>query len=356
MALREAPSTLCRFARRDIRSAATSIGRHSRRYASGEAAAAKEIPQEFEDLESQSSIASVEVPEDVLKSFDPIKRAKGRKYQLPPSRYQYRSPRYYRGPLHPHQPPPTSDPSSREFVPGPFGYNRLESTYKSTIAHDIMTMAYTHKPPGTVTVPKAERLRTWDDSSPYHKGRPKRGPRGPGEVLRLIERDITWQNVPKVEEITVHTMVKGALGDSAHLHVAGILLQAVTGVRPTAHAAKHNVATWGIRKGSYVSLTSTMRNNDALEFLDKVIHLVFPRIKDWKGVEGTTGDSSGNLMFGIDSEGTMLFPEVQVNYDMYPPRMIPGLHITVKTSATSDRHARLLLSAMGVPFYGKMVD
>jgi large subunit ribosomal protein L5 len=135
-------------------------------------------------------------------------------------------------------------------------------------------------------VPKAERLRTWDDSSPYHKGRPKRGPRGPGEVLRLIERDITWQNIPKVEEITVHTMVKGALGDSAHLHVAGILLQAVTGVRPTAHAAKHNVATWGIRKGSYVSLTSTMRNNDALEFLDKVIHLVFPRIKDWKGVEG----------------------------------------------------------------------
>src|SRR3954463_1689504 len=89
MALREAPSTLCRFARRDIRSAATSIGRHSRRYASGEAVAAKEIPGDFEDLESQSSIASVEVPEDVLKSFDPIKRAKGRKYQLPPSRYGF---------------------------------------------------------------------------------------------------------------------------------------------------------------------------------------------------------------------------------------------------------------------------
>jgi large subunit ribosomal protein L5 len=143
-----------------------------------------------------------------------------------------------------------------------------------------------HKPPGTVTVPKAERLRTWDDSSPYHKGRPKRGPRGPGEVLRLIERDITFRNIPKVEEITVHTMVKGALADSAHLHVAGILLQAITGVRPTAHAAKHNVATWGVRKGSYVSLTATMRNNDALEFLDKCIHLVFPRIKDWKGVKG----------------------------------------------------------------------
>ncbi|KAM3073403.1 54S ribosomal protein L7, mitochondrial [Clarireedia jacksonii] len=358
MALQKAPSTLCRFAKRDVRSTALSIslGRNGRRYASGEAVATKEIPEEFDDLESQSSIASTELPEDILKSFDPIKQAHGRKHQLPPSRYKYRPPRYYRGPLHPHQPPPRSDPSSREFVPGPFAPSRLESTYRSTIAHDIMTMAYMHKPPGTVTVPKAERLRTWDDSSPYHKGRPKRGPRGPGEVLRLIERDITWRNIPKIEEITAHTMVKGALGDSAHLHVAGIFLQAVTGVRPEAHAAKHNVANWGIRKGSYVSLTSTMRNNDALEFLDKCIHLVFPRIKDWKGVEGTTGDSSGNISFGFEREGAILFPEVQVNYDMYPPRMIPGFHVTVKTSATSDRHARLLLSALGVPFYGKMVD
>jgi large subunit ribosomal protein L5 len=72
-----------------MRSAATSIGRHSRRYASGEAVAAKEIPEDFDDLESHSSIASTEVPEDVLKSFDPIKRAKGRKYQLPASRYGY---------------------------------------------------------------------------------------------------------------------------------------------------------------------------------------------------------------------------------------------------------------------------
>lgn len=200
-------------------------------------------------------------------------------------RYQFRSPRYYRGPLHPHQPPPKSDPSSREFVPGPFGPNRLEQTYKSTISHDIMTMAYVHKPPGTVTIPKADRLRTWDDSSPYHKGRPKRGPRG-GDVLRLIEQDITWRNIPKIEEVTVHSMVKGALGDSAYMHVAGILLQSITGVRPEIHKSTHNVAQFGIRKGMPVSLTCTMRNNDALEFLDKCINVVFPKIKDWQGVKG----------------------------------------------------------------------
>ncbi|KAA8563723.1 hypothetical protein EYC84_011742 [Monilinia fructicola] len=159
MALREIPSTFCRLSRREIRSTPISIGRNCRRYASGEAVAAKELPQDFQDLESQSSFTSTTVPNEVIDSFDPIKRAQGRKRELPASRYQYRSPRYYRGPLHPHQPPPRSDPSSREFVPGPFGPNRLEQTYKSTISHDIMTMAYVHKPPGTVQIPKADRLR-----------------------------------------------------------------------------------------------------------------------------------------------------------------------------------------------------
>ncbi len=202
--------------------------------------------------------------------------------------YQYRPPRYYRGPLHPHQPPPKSDPSSREFVPGPFNHTRLEQTFQSMIAPDLMTMTYVHKPPGTVTVPKAERLRTWDDSSPYHKGRPKRGPRGPGEVLRLIEKDINWRTIPKIEEVTVHSMIKGAIDDSAHLHVAGMLLQAVTGVRPLVHKAKHSVSQFGIRETMPISLTCTMRGDQAYEFVDKCINLVFPRIKDWPGVKGKT--------------------------------------------------------------------
>jgi large subunit ribosomal protein L5 len=248
------------------------------------------------------------------------------------SRYQYRSPRYYRGPLHPHQPPPKSDPSSREFVPGPFSYTRLEQTCQSTIAPDLMTLTYVHKPPGTVTVPKADRLRTWDDSSPYHKGRPKRGPRGPGDTLRLIEQDINWRNIPKIEEVTVHSFIKGALDDSAHLHVAGMLLQSVTGVRPTIHKAKHTEGRWGLRKGLPVSLTCNMRGEQAYNFVDKCINLVFPRIKDWPGIEGkqwlpreidkmlmqqgTTGDSSGNISWGFSREGAILFPEVEINYDV----------------------------------------
>jgi len=224
------------------------------------------------------------------------------------------------------------------------------------IAPDLMTMAYVHKPPGTVTAPKADRLRTWDESSPYHKGRPKRGPRGPGDVLRLVEKNINWRTIPKIEEVTVHTMVKGAIEDSAHLHIAGIMLQAVSGVRPVVHSARKSEGRFGLREGTPISVSCTLRGDQAYDFVDRCINLVFPRIKDWPGVKGTSGDSSGNISWGVTREAAVLFPEVEINYDMYPPKLIPGFHITVKTSATSDRHARLLLSAMGVPFYGKLVD
>ncbi|CAG8975157.1 hypothetical protein HYALB_00004456 [Hymenoscyphus albidus] len=367
MALQQLPSALRQLAlaARHTRPVAKCIFPISRRYASSEVAPAQEqdavpvpapVPEDFQDLETESSFNTEYSESDVVKSFDPVKRAKRRRGQLPPSRYQFRSPRYYRGPLHPHQPPPTSDPASRQFIPGPFSHTRLEQTWQSTIAPDIMTLGYVHKPPGTVDPVKSERLRTWDGSSPYHKNRPKRGPRGPEGVLRMIEQDINWRNIPKITGVTVHSMVKGAIEDSSHLHVAGMVLQSVTGVQPQVHRAKHGVAQFGIRERMPISLTCTIRGNMAYEFIDKCINLVFPRIKDWEGVKGSTGDSSGNITWGYNREGVMLFPEVEINYDMYPPRLIPGFHVTVHTSAKSDRHARLLLSSMGVPFYGKLID
>jgi len=218
-----------------------------------------------------------------------------------------------------------------------------------------MTLAYAHKIPGEVEAPKAERLRTWDDSSPYHKGRPKRGPRG-AEVLGLIERDFGWQKIPKIEEVTVHSMVKGAIDDIAYLHVAGMLLQSITGAKPEFHKVKKSIAAWGLRERQSVSVTCTVRGNQAYDFVDKMVNLVLPRMKEWPGVKGTTGDSNGNLTWGFGRDGAILFPEVEINYDMYPPKMIPGFHVTVKTTATSDRHARLLLKSLGVPFYGKLIN
>lgn len=135
-------------------------------------------------------------------------------------------------------------------------------------------------------------------------------------MLRLIERDIDWRNIPTIEEVTVHSMVKGAIENSSHLHVAGLLLQSVTGVRPVIHRAKHSVAQFGIREKQAVSLTCTLKGNDAWSFIDKCVSLVFPKIKDWPGVKGSSGDSSGNIAWGFDRDAVVLFPEVEVNYDV----------------------------------------
>lgn len=350
MALRELPlraaSALCRHARPAIRVIAPAC----RRNASTEA---------VRDIENSSSLEVPPPTGDTVKDFDPLARSKLRirgNKKLPPSRYQYRSPKYYRGPLHPHQPPPASDPASRLFQPGPFSLPRMEQTYQSTIASDLLALTYQHYPPGYRAPKTDQRLREWQGASPYFKNRPLRPPRGKGEVLRLVDQPRTFRNIPKITKVTLHSMVPEAQENSGNLHVAGMILQAISNVRVESHKARHNVVGWGLRKGRYVAATSTMEREDASNFLEKLIDVVLPRIKEWKGVPGSSGDGHGNMSFGLTPDQVALFPEIEVNYDAYPPKLIPGCHITICTDATNNKDARLLLQAIGLPFYGKLND
>lgn len=178
-----------------------------------------------------------------------------------------------------------------------------------------MTLAYAHYPPGYRAPPKAPRLRPWEGASPYYKNRPLRGPRG-SDVLRLLRKPITFRNVPKLEKVTIHTMVKGALEDSAYLHVAGMIMQSISNVRVVSHKTRKNVSGFGLRAGQYVAVTAELKGEDMHHFLAKVIDIVMPKIKEWKGVKGSSGDSSGNISFGFTPEEVAMFPEVEVNYDM----------------------------------------
>ncbi|KAJ6185587.1 Ribosomal protein L5 [Penicillium mononematosum] len=280
----------------------------SRRNVSDEAPA-RRLSDHLTELESASSLSTT-VPDSAAASFDPLARAAARKNQLPRGRYQFRSPKYNRGPLHPHQPPPPSHPSSRLL----------------TRHHDPVLRAHTTRL--QASPPKSARLREWDDSSPYHKNRVLRGPRG-GDVLRLLRKPIKFNNIPEIERITIHSYVKNAAAErnSSWLHVAGIAVQAISNVRVETFKSKSNVAPWGIAAG-----------------------------RDSVAVKAELGDSSGNITFGLIPENVALFPELEINYDMYPPKMIPGCHITLHTTAKTDKDARLLLSAMGIPFYGKIVN
>ncbi|KAF2404670.1 ribosomal protein L5 [Trichodelitschia bisporula] len=342
MALREAPTALRRLAR----STCTSCLRPSPSNRTYSSAAADDA-----DLEPTSFTPP---PRDASE-FNPVGQSRARPKQLPASRYRFRSPKFYRGPLHPHQPPPPSDPSSRLFVPGPFSLPRLAQTYTSTIAPDMLAQTYTHVPLGQQRGPVGQRLRSWEGESPYFAGRPLRAPKG-NAVLLPLHAPITFRNVPKIERVTVHTMASEAIKDSAYLHVAGMVVQAVTNVRAETHRARNSILQWGLKAGRYVSVTADLRGEDMHNFLAKVVEIVLPRIKEWRGLKGSSGDSTGNISFGIGAEGVALFPEVEVNYDMYPPKMIPGMHITVHTTAKNDKEARLLLSSIGLPFYGKLVN
>ncbi|KUI71260.1 putative 54S ribosomal protein L7, mitochondrial [Cytospora mali] len=322
----------------------------TRRWYSAEAAA--EIPA-FQDLEPESTQAAPgPTPEQIQEFTDPRKRAAERKYQLPSNRYQYHPPKLRRGPFHPVQSPPSSDPIARDFLPGPFYFPRLKETWQSTVAPDLMTLTYNHKPPGTQEEPIGQRLRSWDDSSPYHKNRPLRGPRGSTGVLRPVERDITFRNVPGLLAITLSTYMPQGVKEPTYLLAARAALQAVTGARTELVRVNKGVSQWGVVKGQPAGAKATVWGEQAYELMDKMVHLVFPKIKEWPGVEASTGDDTGNLAWGFDAEQFALFPEIQVNYDAYPAKVIPGCRVNVQTSAKSDRHARLLMQAMGVPFYG----
>lgn len=198
-------------------------------------------------------------------------------------RYQYHPPKYRRGPLHAIQSPPSSDPIARDFVPGPFNLPRLRETYHSTIAPDLLTLTYNHVPPGTPKVEKADRQRRWEGDSPYFANRPKRSPRG-HDRLPLVERDINFTNIPEIKSVAVATYQPLGVKNTDYLIAARAALMAITGTMPDMTKAGGGAAAWGVARGRTVGAKATLYGNEAYEFLDRVVHIVFPRIKDWPGL------------------------------------------------------------------------
>lgn len=234
------------------------------------------------------------------------------------SRYQYHPPKYNRGRLHPVQPPPSSDPTARNFEPGPFSFPRLKHTYDSTIAPDLMTLTYNHVPPGAPpSQSKKGTLREWEGSSPYLKNRPRPLPRGGGSPrLCLLERDISWNNIPEIEAVSVHSFASKAPKHKEYLHVALAVVQAITGRFPEVTCVNNSVAQWGIKTGDRTGVKATIRGGAAFEFVDKLVTMVLPRIKNWPGIKGSSGDRTGNVALGLDPEAMAYFPELESNYDV----------------------------------------
>jgi large subunit ribosomal protein L5 len=192
-------------------------------------------------------------------------------------------------------------------------------TYQSIIESDLMTLFYQHIPPGTSLPEPAPRLRGWDDSSPYYKNRPLRGPRGRPQ-LPLQRKIITFRNVPTMEKITISTLLKEGAKNSEYTHVAGMVMQAITNKQATIHLAKRASAagqrtTFTQKKGKPIAAVVELQGEQMWHFLSTFLTVVLPKVKDWPGVKARSGDRSGNYGIGIRPDIVGLWPEIAVNYD-----------------------------------------
>lgn len=162
----------------------------------------------------------------------------------------------------------------------------------------------------------------------------------------LIERFgySSVMQAPRIEKITVNMGVGLAKQDSKVLKAATDQLATIAGQQPSVRRARKSIAAFKLREGMPVGLAVTLRGERGYEFLDRLISIAIPRIRDFRGLNPRSFDGRGNYSLGIKEQ--IIFPEV--DYDSID--QVRGLDVTITTSAASDIEAYALLAALGMPF------
>src|SRR5881227_2765687 len=149
---------------------------------------------------------------------------------------------------------------------------------------------------------------------------------------------------PRITKVTVNMGVGDAKQDSKVLESATDQLATITGQRPSVRRARKSIAQFKVREGMPVGVAVTLRGERAYEFLDRLMSIAIPRIRDFRGLSPQSFDGRGNYSLGVREQ--IIFPEV--DYDEID--QVRGLDITITTSAQSDDEAFALLEALGMPF------
>ncbi len=162
----------------------------------------------------------------------------------------------------------------------------------------------------------------------------------------LIERFgyTTPMQAPRIEKITVNMGVGDAKQDSKLLEAAQQQLAQITGQKPNVRRARKSIANFKLREGMPVGVSVTLRNERAYEFLDRLMSVAIPRIRDFRGLPPRSFDGRGNYNLGIREQ--IIFPEI--DYDAID--QVRGLDIAITTTAQTDAEAYALLEAFGMPF------
>jgi large subunit ribosomal protein L5 len=167
------------------------------------------------------------------------------------------------------------------------------------------------------------------------------------EVIPLLKKKFGYKNdlaVPKLEKIVINMGIGDGSSNPKALDSAMEALKALSGQCPIKRPAKHSIAGFKIRAGMWVGCMVTLRRARMYEFFDRLVNIVLPRVRDFRGTSPNSFDGNGNYTLGIKEQ--IVFPEVDYN----KVERIRGMNICIVTTAKTDEEAREFLKALGMPF------
>ena len=167
------------------------------------------------------------------------------------------------------------------------------------------------------------------------------------EIAPTLMKEFSYKSVmqiPRIEKIVINAGVGDATQDSKNIDSVYNGICVITGQKPIKTKAKKSLATYKLREGQEIGVKVTLRNDQMWNFLDKLILVAIPRIRDFRGISTKSFDGRGNFTMGIKEQ--IIFPEI--NFD--DVKRIRGFDITIVTSANKNEEALSLLKHVGIPF------
>jgi large subunit ribosomal protein L5 len=167
------------------------------------------------------------------------------------------------------------------------------------------------------------------------------------QVVPKLMQKFSYQNVmqvPRISKITLNMGVGEAVGNKKVLENAVDDMAKIAGQKPVTTLAKKSIATFKIRDGWPIGAKVTLRRAHMYEFLDRLVNIALPRVRDFRGISGRAFDGRGNFNFGIKEQ--IIFPEI--NFDQVDA--LRGMDIAITTTAKTDAEAKALLEAFSFPF------
>jgi large subunit ribosomal protein L5 len=167
------------------------------------------------------------------------------------------------------------------------------------------------------------------------------------EVVPALIKEFGYKNVmevPKIVKITVNVGLGEAIQNVKLLDSTVTEIASITGQRPVITKARKSIASFKLRKGMPIGCMVTLRRSKMFDFLEKLVHIALPRVRDFRGIPNKSFDGRGNFSMGLKEQ--IIFPEIE--YDTV--EKIKGMNISITTTAKTDEEARFLIGAMGMPF------